>query len=89
MSDFYTTIGIETKEEYEELMALVSEGMKNLEPKITAGGSKMNTDNMKLIEDALQDVELTEDERKSLEWLSGWEKSTVENIVAAFRKVNK
>ena len=89
MSDFYTTIGIETKEEYEELMALVSEGMKNLEPKITAGGSKMNTDNMKLIEDALQGVELTEDERKSLEWLSGWEKSTVENIVAAFRKVNK
>ena len=89
MSDFYTTIGIETKEEYEELMALVSEGMKNLEPKITAGGSKMNTDNMKLIEDALQGVELTEDERKSLEWLSGWEKSTVENIVAAFRKVRE
>lgn len=55
---------------------------------LITGGSKMNTDNMKLIEDALQDVELTEDERKSLEWLSGWEKSTVENIVAAFRKVN-
>ena len=44
---------------------------------------------MKLIEGVLQGVELTEDERKSLEWLSGWEKSTVENIVAAFRKVNK
>lgn len=76
-SDFYTTIGIETKEEYERIMELIT------------GGSKMNTDNMKLIEDALQDVELTEDERKSLEWLSGWEKSTVENIVAAFRKVRE
>lgn len=89
MSDFYTTIGIETKEEYDKLMALVSEGMKNLEPKITAGGSKMNTDNMKLIEEVLKGTELTEDERKSLEWLSGWEKSTIENVISAFRKVRK
>lgn len=49
----------------------------------------MNTDNMKLIEEVLKGAELTEDERKSLEWLSGWEKSTVENIVAAFRKGRK
>lgn len=35
---------------------------------------------------ALESVELTKAEKKSLIWVAGWEKATVRNIVNAFQK---
>lgn len=42
--------------------------------------------NIELLNKALGDIELTEEEEKSLVWLSGWESSTVKNIISAFKK---
>lgn len=41
---------------------------------------------LSMLNDALEFVELTEAEKRSLVWLAGWEKSTVRNIVNAFQK---
>lgn len=36
--------------------------------------------------ETIKDIELTEEELKSFEWLLGWEKSTVENICSIIEK---
>lgn len=46
----------------------------------------MNTDNMGHLQLATGGVELTDAERKSLEWLSGWEDSTVKNVCTIIYK---
>ena len=46
----------------------------------------MNADNIKILNGVFTYVSLTDAEEKSLHWLSGWEPSTVKNIVSAFKK---
>lgn len=41
---------------------------------------------LSILNDALENVELTEEEVHSLVWLAGWEESTVRHIVSAFQK---
>jgi hypothetical protein len=36
--------------------------------------------------DALDGVEITSGERRTLEWLAGWEVNTIENLAALFAK---
>jgi len=42
--------------------------------------------NIDMLNEALGDIELTQYEERSLLWLSGWELSTVKNIISAFKK---
>lgn len=46
----------------------------------------MNEDNIKVLNEVFGDVSLTETEERSLQWLSGWEPSTIKNIISAFKK---
>lgn len=41
----------------------------------------------KEFEDVFRGVELTEDEIRTLTWITGWESRTVENLRAAIQKV--
>lgn len=41
------------------------------------------------LRNAVSDIELSEEEKRTLEWLSGWEDSTVNNIVSIIEKVSK
>ncbi len=45
--------------------------------------------NAETLHEALGDINLTEGETKSLNWLCGWEPSTVKNIVSAFKKAGQ
>ena len=40
-----------------------------------------------MLNEVLKDIELSKDEEKSLIWLCGWEKSTVENICSVMNKL--
>ena len=40
-------------------------------------------------EDVFHGVELTEDEIRTLNWITGWESRTVENLRSAIRKVRE
>lgn len=40
-------------------------------------------------EDVFQGVELTEDEIRTLAWITGWESRTVENLRSAIQKVRE
>ena len=46
----------------------------------------MNADNIKILNGVFTYVSLTGAEEKSLQWLSGWEPSTIKNIISAFKK---
>lgn len=39
--------------------------------------------------ETIKDIELTEEERKSFDWLLTWESSTVENICSIIEKAKK
>ena len=41
---------------------------------------------MDMINKALEGIEITPDEEKSLIWLSSWELSTIENIIRVFKR---
>lgn len=45
--------------------------------------------NLKKLMDAVGEVELTDEERKTLEWLSGMEFKSIHNIVSIIRKVRE
>ena len=47
----------------------------------------MKEKNLQLLLKAIGDVELTEDEKRSIEWLAGREFQTVENICSVIEKV--
>lgn len=42
--------------------------------------------NIDILNGALGDIQLTQEEERSLIWLSSWEPSTVKNIISAFEK---
>lgn len=42
-----------------------------------------------MLNEALGDAELSRAEEHTLIWLARWEKSTVQNIISAFRKAGK
>lgn len=42
-----------------------------------------------MLNQALGDIELTEQEKRSLLWLCGFETSTLKNIISAFEKAEK
>ena len=42
-----------------------------------------------MLNEVLKDIELSKDEEKSLIWLCGWEKSTVENICSVMNKLKE
>lgn len=44
-------------------------------------------ENINILNEALGDITLTQEEERSLIWLSMWEKSTVKHIITAFSKV--
>lgn len=46
-----------------------------------------NQRNIDILNEALGNVILTQEEERSLIWLSIWETSTVKNIISAFSKV--
>jgi len=45
-----------------------------------------NSEYLKLLERAAQDVDLTGGEARTLQWLAGWEQNTVANIASVIRK---
>ncbi len=45
-----------------------------------------NQKNIDILNEALGDIILTQEEERSLIWLSVWETSTVKNIISAFNK---
>lgn len=42
-----------------------------------------------MLNEALGDTELTLEEEKTFIWLSGWETSTVKNIINVFKKTRR
>lgn len=48
-----------------------------------------NSKNIDILNKALGEIPLTEEEERALIWLSTWKTSTVENIIYAFRKIDK
>jgi hypothetical protein len=48
---------------------------------------KMQEDNLKKIMMAMGNVEITEEEKKTLEWLSKWDPPTVNNICSIMEKM--
>lgn len=42
-----------------------------------------------MLNEVLKDIEISKDEEKSLIWLCGWEKSTVENICSVMNKLKE
>jgi hypothetical protein len=47
------------------------------------------TDRLAVLLDALDGVPITDDERRSLIWLAGWEKRTIENIAAMIARARE
>ena len=47
-----------------------------------------NQKNIDILNRALGDIPLTNEEERSLIWLSSWETSTVKNIISASEKAN-
>ena len=45
--------------------------------------------NLVLLKNAIGNVELTESEKQTLEWLSGLESVTIENLVSIIRKAKE
>lgn len=46
-----------------------------------------NEENIALLNKTIGDMELTEQEERTLIWLSQWEKSTVENVISILNKI--
>lgn len=46
-----------------------------------------NEENIALLNKTIGDIELTEQEERTLIWLSQWEKSTVENVISILNKM--
>lgn len=45
--------------------------------------------NLEKLKNVIGDVDLTDSERKTLEWLSGWEKSTIRDLVSIIQKARE
>ena len=48
-----------------------------------------NTDNLARIKEATKGLVLSDAEKRSLAWLCGWERFTVDNIAAVIEKARK
>lgn len=46
-----------------------------------------NEENIALLNKTIGDMKLTEQEERTLIWLSQWEKSTVENVISILNKI--
>lgn len=51
--------------------------------------SPWQSDQLAVLLDALDGVPISSEERRSLLWLAGWEKHTVENIAAVIRRARE
>jgi len=49
----------------------------------------MHEQQLRQLQDAIGNIELTPAERRSIEWLAGWESETVENICRIIAKIKK
>lgn len=49
----------------------------------------MKNKNMEMLLNTLGNIEITEGEQRTLEWLSGWETSSIENICNLINKTKK
>ena len=45
--------------------------------------------NLEKLKNVIGDVDLTDSERKTLEWLSGWERSTIRDLVSIIQKARE
>ena len=45
--------------------------------------------NLEKLKNVIGDVDLTDSEKKTLEWLSGWEKETIEDLVSIIQKARE
>ncbi len=54
--------------------------------KYPEGAGEIQKRAINMINEALEGIEITPDEEKSLIWLSNWELSTIENIIRAFKR---
>lgn len=50
---------------------------------------KWEQDNLKKLQMAIDNIELTKTEEKTLNWLAGWDNITVENICSIFKKIQQ
>jgi len=50
---------------------------------------KWQQDSLDYLMAALGPVELTDEERRSLVWLAGWDTQTIQNMASIFAKVKK
>ena len=50
---------------------------------------KMNEINKNKLKNTLEGIELTEGEKKTIEWLASWETETIDNICSIIEKAKK
>lgn len=53
---------------------------------MTKEGLRDECKHIDMLNEALGDIELTKAEESSLQWLAGWETSTIKHIISAFEK---
>lgn len=49
----------------------------------------MQEKNLKILLETIGNIELTPSERRSIEWLAGWESETINNICQVINKTKK